>query len=850
MEEEEEEEEEEQAAEEDHDLLDMLDQEDQLEERLPVTSYPDQDHRHHQADRQQPTLFVHDEEVDDINTPVPNYHHPHHPEVQSTINPIRSRSPSPAPVSHSSTNNAAVRSRSTSPQKSRSPSPSSSPVQQEVSPMTYIVLDIDLENNQKDQLIVTLDGDPLLLAYQFMERNNLADSYFLPLSEYIKDTQMQLLENYRRHLEETEDVISRSHSEEGEKISASHVDDDKDPSLLQLDEIHDDEQQEDKEEEEVLYPDRSMRNNQSSSSPLQQQHYSKEEDEELLLSLSLPISRDSRHSNGKKHQQEKIDIDLSDQKEGEGAESVDISHLLDDLFLVHPPVSAEKDTKSKVQKKVITSPKNKKFEVEVDREHDEFVLEQKPAEKLPAADRKEEEEDEDEENFDLDDLDITLDRSGDLSHEDNDHEEYDDEHHEKKEEMKNDRNEEGYYSDAQDLNEIYNIIKQQQRQIQIQQAKLQDHFAQTDTNPMKKKKNISQLHPVDRYIQEDLLAHSPSIHHPSAHSIQEMSHLAATGTGTNPIKGKKISPTTYRSQYEISRNVHLPFSPHPNQLHSHKQLFPAEEEEGGGGDHDREQPIDQEAEEEDQLSDYHSDNNDIGITDDHALDEDLLAEYENPEEEEVLDYHSDREVEEMKQHLYSPHRHDIVDLSDTGSNANNDQLQEEDQYPFPSEDEDDLLLDQFEEDYLEEDEEEEVVSPIQQQPVVEEKKPTPIRRSSQLLIQSVHPVVQSAAAAPPRSTSPKPSRNNNSNKVTTQNPPTGQQQVLPNKNPSTPSADDFRSLASQQQQQHGQLLGKNQEYNHLLSNLTENINNMEMFSPMSPMSPFPLDKSISNEEIE
>jgi hypothetical protein len=33
---------------------------------------------------------------------------------------------------------------------------------QEVSPLSYVVLDIDLENNLKDQLIVTIDSDPMV----------------------------------------------------------------------------------------------------------------------------------------------------------------------------------------------------------------------------------------------------------------------------------------------------------------------------------------------------------------------------------------------------------------------------------------------------------------------------------------------------------------------------------------------------------------------------------------------------------------------------------------------------------------------------------------------------------------
>jgi hypothetical protein len=62
-------------------------------------------------------------------------------------------------------------SRSTSPKpnnrsRSRSPSPRSSkhPVEgeEEIDPSSYIILDIDLENNEKDQLLVTIDSDPMV----------------------------------------------------------------------------------------------------------------------------------------------------------------------------------------------------------------------------------------------------------------------------------------------------------------------------------------------------------------------------------------------------------------------------------------------------------------------------------------------------------------------------------------------------------------------------------------------------------------------------------------------------------------------------------------------------------------
>jgi hypothetical protein len=68
-------------------------------------------------------------------------------------------------------------SRSTSPKpnsrsRSRSPSPRSSkkhPVEgeEEIDPSSYIILDIDLENNEKDQLLVTIDSDPMVRSVIF-----------------------------------------------------------------------------------------------------------------------------------------------------------------------------------------------------------------------------------------------------------------------------------------------------------------------------------------------------------------------------------------------------------------------------------------------------------------------------------------------------------------------------------------------------------------------------------------------------------------------------------------------------------------------------------------------------------
>jgi hypothetical protein len=80
-----------------------------------------------------------------------------------------SRSTSPKPNNHS---------------RSRSPLPRSSnhPVdgeEEEIDP-SYIILDIDLENNEKDQLLVTIDSDPMVrIFFSFFIFSFISLLYFL-----------------------------------------------------------------------------------------------------------------------------------------------------------------------------------------------------------------------------------------------------------------------------------------------------------------------------------------------------------------------------------------------------------------------------------------------------------------------------------------------------------------------------------------------------------------------------------------------------------------------------------------------------------------------------------------------